>query len=72
MFRIIFALHQASLCIKIFKTGAISSTITSTSITGRHHYRSALLSSTILSQITGNSFDLESVPVKQKQSREVL
>ncbi|QRD93173.1 hypothetical protein F9C07_2077582 [Aspergillus flavus] len=70
MFRIISALHQASLCIKILKTGAISSTIISTSITRRHHYRSALLSSTILSQITGNSFDLESVPVKQKQSRE--
>ena len=72
MFRIISALHQASLCIKILKTGAISSTIISTSITRRHHYRSALLSSTTLSQITGNSFDLESILVKQKQSGEVL
>ncbi|KAB8277154.1 hypothetical protein BDV30DRAFT_234955 [Aspergillus minisclerotigenes] len=72
MLRVTSALHQASLCVKIFKTGAISSTVTSTSITRRHYYRLASLNSTIISQITGNSFDLESVLVKQKQSREVL
>ncbi|KAE8340499.1 hypothetical protein BDV24DRAFT_164233 [Aspergillus arachidicola] len=72
MLRVNSALHQATLCVRTFKARTALSTITSTSITSRHYYRSAFLSSTIPSQIAGNSFDQESILVKQRQSREVL
>ncbi|KAB8223204.1 hypothetical protein BDV33DRAFT_200754 [Aspergillus novoparasiticus] len=72
MIRVNSALHQASLCVRTFEARTALSTITSISITSQHYYHSAFLSSAIPSQTAGNSFDLESVLLKQKQPREVL